>query len=237
MTGARDQKANVLRLVEPTGDDWFIGARADDPTGELVRFRLHDLFSDRVADLSGMEVAPFGTEDYRPLSEWVSLIGSGGGGVGTPGKSAYQVAVDNGFVGTVSQWLVSLVGVTGATGATGPKGDKGDAGDQGPQGLAGPTGAAGPVGAQGATGPQGLQGPPGDAGPQGPQGVPGVQGDPGPQGLQGPQGNMGATPLGLAFGRMSIGADGFLSIEYYGSASDNDFRIDASGDLYVSTVV
>lgn len=35
---------------------------------------------------------------------------------GDPGKSAYQVAVDNGFVGTEEEWLESLVG---------PKGDPG----------------------------------------------------------------------------------------------------------------
>jgi len=29
---------------------------------------------------------------------------------GQAGKSAYQVAVDNGFVGTESDWLLSLVG-------------------------------------------------------------------------------------------------------------------------------
>lgn len=42
--------------------------------------------------------------------------GSGGGGGGADGKSAYQVAVDNGFVGTEAQWLASLKGATGADG-------------------------------------------------------------------------------------------------------------------------
>lgn len=36
---------------------------------------------------------------------------------GDDGRSAYEVAVDNGFVGTEEEWLASLVG---------PKGDKGD---------------------------------------------------------------------------------------------------------------
>ena len=38
------------------------------------------------------------------------------------GKSAYDVAVDNGFVGTEAQWLASLVGDDGAAGATGAPG-------------------------------------------------------------------------------------------------------------------
>lgn len=35
---------------------------------------------------------------------------------GYDGKSAYQVAVDNGFVGTESQWIESLKGVQGEDG-------------------------------------------------------------------------------------------------------------------------
>jgi hypothetical protein len=51
------------------------------------------------------------------------------------GNSAYQVAKANGYTGTESQWLASLVGPTGPTGGVGPqglKGDKGDTGDVGP---------------------------------------------------------------------------------------------------------
>jgi hypothetical protein len=47
---------------------------------------------------------------------------------------------------------------------------------------------------------------------------------------------MGSTPLGLAFGQFAINSDGVLTIEYYGSASDNDFTIDADGNLIVTTV-
>ena len=39
----------------------------------------------------------------------------GGGGSGTAGKSAYEIAVDNGFVGTETEWLESLNGKQGAT--------------------------------------------------------------------------------------------------------------------------
>lgn len=69
---------------------------------------------------------------------------------GADGKSAYQLAVENGFVGTVQQWLASLIG------------------EAGPQGLPGKDGAPGAKGDQGDPGPQGIQG------IQGPQGEPGV---------------------------------------------------------------
>src|SRR5690625_4692758 len=67
----------------------------------------------------------------------------GGGGAGEPGKSAYEIAVEQGFEGDEQAWLESL---------------KGEKGDPGPQG---------PPGADGADGEQGPQGPPGkDAEPQ-----------------------------------------------------------------------
>ena len=41
------------------------------------------------------------------------------------GKSAYEIAVDNGFVGTEAQWLASLQGAQGPAGASGPQGPAG----------------------------------------------------------------------------------------------------------------
>jgi hypothetical protein len=41
------------------------------------------------------------------------------------GKSAYAIAVENGFVGTEAQWLASLVGADGAAGANGADGADG----------------------------------------------------------------------------------------------------------------
>lgn len=42
----------------------------------------------------------------------------GGGGSGAAGKSAYEIAVDNGFVGTETEWLESLKGADGTDGTT-----------------------------------------------------------------------------------------------------------------------
>lgn len=42
-----------------------------------------------------------------------------GGGSGAPGKSAYQIAQDAGFTGTVQQWLDSLRGAQGNPGSPG----------------------------------------------------------------------------------------------------------------------
>ena len=74
------------------------------------------------------------------------------GDKGAQGKSAYDLWLEAGNVGTEADFLLSLKGNQGDTGPQGPKGDPGE------------------------TGPQGPKGDPGDTGPQGPKGDPG---DPG----------------------------------------------------------
>jgi len=66
--------------------------------------------------------------------------------VAVRGDSAYEVAVENGFVGTVAQWLASLIGPTGARGASGATGATGATGAQGVQGVQGVQGATGAPG-------------------------------------------------------------------------------------------
>lgn len=48
---------------------------------------------------------------------------------GKDGKSAYEIAVEHGFVGDESQWLESLKGRNGEHGQDGPAGPKGDKGE------------------------------------------------------------------------------------------------------------
>lgn len=114
------------------------------------------------------------------------------GPAGPAGKSAYQIAVDSGFVGNEEAWLASLVGPRGSQGekgATGQQGAQGPAGKDGATGERGPQGPQGIPGKDGAPGAQGLQGPPGKDGAVGPQGV---QGEPG---VAGPAGPAGKTPV------------------------------------------
>ena len=84
------------------------------------------------------------------------------GETGADGESAYEMAVDNGFEGTETEWLESIVGPQGPQGETGPQGIQGETGPQGIQGETGPQGIqgeTGPQGIQGATGPRGATGP------------------------------------------------------------------------------
>jgi hypothetical protein len=80
--------------------------------------------------------------------------------IGKKGKSAYEVAVLNGFDGNEQEWLDSLVGRDGYTPIKnidyfdGNKGDKGDTGEQG----IGVHGEQGIQGIQGLTGAKGQDG-------------------------------------------------------------------------------
>ena len=69
------------------------------------------------------------------------------------GDSAYTVAVQNGFVGTETEWLASLIGADGILGGDGADGAQGPIGLTGPQGIEGPQGPS-----NGIVGPQGPEG-------------------------------------------------------------------------------
>ena len=73
-----------------------------------------------MADFPAVEAKDVAFSDNKSLQEKLDNgeLG-GGGGSGTAGKSAYEIAVDNGFVGTETEWLESL------------KGEQGDKGDNG----------------------------------------------------------------------------------------------------------
>lgn len=70
-------------------------------------------------------------------------------GTAPAGKSAYESAIEQGFVGSEASWVESLEGA---------KGDKGDQGDTGPQGERGEKGDPGDHGTDGADGIDGLDG-------------------------------------------------------------------------------
>ena len=106
-----------------------------------------------------------------PVEAWIDLSP---GVVGPDGLSAYQVAITEGFNGTLTEWLDSLQGIQGIQGIQGPP--KGDTGVS--RTLKAPQGenrfqpvqiVLSPVhkGHKGPQGPQGIQGPKGDTGETG----------------------------------------------------------------------
>jgi len=65
------------------------------------------------------------------------------GEIGSPGLSAYEIAVQNGFVGTEQEWLASLKGEDGADGQNGTNGINGVDGQDGIDGIDGINGQDG----------------------------------------------------------------------------------------------
>ena len=125
------------------------------------------------------------------------------------GKSAYEVAVENGFNGTEAEWLASLKGATGAPGANGKDGTDGKTpyvGDNGnwyigTDDTGKPSrGAKGEPGSPGAPGADGKTPYVGDNGNwfvgSDDTGKPsrGAKGEPGSPGAKGDKGDPGATP-------------------------------------------
>ena len=165
--------------------------------------------------------------------EWIS-VGGGEAAAGENGKSAYELAVDNGFKGTVEEWLESLQ-------ANGKAFTYEDFTEEQLAALVGPQGEVGPQGPQGKPFKyedftieqlELLTGPQGEVGPQGPQGEPGPKGDPfkfsdftldqlenlrgpqGPVGAQGPMGPQGIQgPAGVAGPKGEPGEPGYTPIK------------------------
>ncbi|QBQ41746.1 collagen-like protein [Sphingobacterium psychroaquaticum] len=118
-------------------------------------------------------------------------------------SSAYDLWLQTGNKGTVSDFIASLKGSVGPAGTPGIAGAKGEKGDPGLQGITGAKGEKGDAGLQGAVGPQGV------AGAKGEKGDTGLQGAVGPQGITGAKGEKGDTGLQGAVGPQGItGAKG-----------------------------
>ena len=127
-----------------------------------------------------------------------TLYNGANGEKGTDGKSAYQIALEQGYQGSESDWLSSLKGDKGDKGNTGAKGNPGQDGAEGKSAYAiavehgyedseekwllslkgekGDTGERGEKGEKGDPGDRGLQGVPGEKGEKGDAGVAGKDG-------------------------------------------------------------
>lgn len=122
---------------------------------------------------------------------------------GADGKSAYQIAVDNGYPGTEQAWLASLKGDKGDTGEPGAAGEKGEPGEKGDTGTAGKDGRDGTDGAAGRDGVNGASayeiavqhgyGGSETAWLESLHGADGAKGDTGAAGAKGEKGDTGAT--------------------------------------------
>jgi hypothetical protein len=89
--------------IAPAGWRWYVDIQPS--RGQRTAFWT---------DIHGVDGATIHLDSLVPAQA------PGGGTTGQPGKSAYEIAVEEGFTGTVTEWLASLVGPEG------PQGDPGD---------------------------------------------------------------------------------------------------------------
>ena len=112
--------------------------------GGNVVLCTQDKYLGKVVPSSAGEL-PLEAEEATPdvldaLLADVAELKAGGGGTGTAGKSAYEIAQDNGFDGTEQEWLASLCGADGQNGADGQDGEDGIDGRDGADGADGADG-------------------------------------------------------------------------------------------------
>ena len=92
---------------------------------------------------TGADIPAMGIETGESLCNIITDLIGLGGIPGTPGLSAYEIAVNDGFVGTEEEWLLSLVGLPGDPGLDGNPGAAGAAGEKGSTGNNGSSGLSG----------------------------------------------------------------------------------------------
>ena len=131
-----------------------------------------------------------------------TLHNGANGEKGTDGKSAYQIAVEQGYQGSESDWLSSLKGDKGEKGNTGAKGNPGQDGADGKSAYAiavehgyEDSEEKWLLSLKGEKGDTGERGEKGDTGDRGLQGVPGEKGEKGDAGVAGKDGTDGFSPI------------------------------------------
>lgn len=93
---------------------------------QLKQQTLYNVSEENTKNLLWTDVYVSGTEGASGVyasrrmtwAQWIAYLNANG----ATGKSAYEVAVDNGFVGTESDWLLSLEGADGTNGTNGTNG-------------------------------------------------------------------------------------------------------------------
>ena len=131
-----------------------------------------------------------------------TLHNGANGEKGTDGKSVYQIAVEQGYQGSESDWLSSLKGDKGEKGNTGAKGNPGQDGAEGKSAYAiavehgyEDSEEKWLLSLKGEKGDTGERGEKGDTGDRGLQGVPGEKGEKGDAGVAGKDGTDGFSPI------------------------------------------
>lgn len=134
-------KQYLLQFTHKNGNGYAVVNATDPKIAENV-FKAQTKYED--AGITSIK-------ELRWFGQEMQLVEEGS--VVTYGQSLYDLAVYNGYKGTLQEFMESMKGPKGEDGAQGPQGERGDKGDKGDTGQQGPVG---PVGPQGPQGPPGI---------------------------------------------------------------------------------
>lgn len=154
-------KTYILQFIHNDGNGWAI-INANGPAQAIQIFETNSQYKNPKVVNCEEQVH---TEDSMQIVYEGSIT--------TLGQTPYDLAVRNGFAGTLSEFIETLKG---------PKGDKGEQGPKGPKGDAFKYEDFTAKQLEALRGPQGIKGDKGDPGEQGPQGIQGIQGEQGKPG-------------------------------------------------------
>lgn len=124
-------KTYIVQYTHSNGNGWAI---INCPSPSFIENILK-----KQSKMLNVQVVSY--RELRYFGEEMGLVYEGC--ITTIGQSPYDIAVANGFRGSVTEWLQSLVGPQGEKGdqgETGPQGPKGDKGDKGQDGIGVPSG-------------------------------------------------------------------------------------------------
>ena len=155
---AYDKEGNLIAIGEKAkGDKGYITLKNLEPHKKYEQGSFTIKWVSDDFETQGVDSPEFSTHDseYKEFMFYYNEL------LEIEGKSAYQIAVRNGFTGTEEEWVESIKGEPG---------EKGDTGEQGIQGEKGDTGEQGIQGVKGDTGSQGIQGEKGEKGDKGDKG-------------------------------------------------------------------
>lgn len=111
------ETGKLWKLRAHVGGEWLPPTYFELPVGDGTPIDITDMIS---VTIDGITYVPV------PGPEGPAGPAGADGGTGADGASAYEVAVENGFVGTESEWLASLQGAEGPEGPEGPQGPPGE---------------------------------------------------------------------------------------------------------------
>ena len=112
LNGGTASKYNIY-TIDPTGQATKIGEKAADGGTGVITYSLDTFIAGKQGQIITFAVSAVDSQDIESIySNKISYsVGSGGGGQN--GKSAYELAVEQGYVGTLEEWLESLIGSDG----------------------------------------------------------------------------------------------------------------------------